>query len=73
VMQIIIMRFTSLERGWRTILTVAPTVIVLLYILIAQPYYHLSKNAFISVTYLIYLFERFTGEIGIHYVIKKII
>ncbi|KAA6394434.1 MAG: hypothetical protein EZS28_010037 [Streblomastix strix] len=62
-MQIIVMRVSSFDRGWRTWLTILPSSFLLIGIIFYQPYYHLLKNRWEALKISIYIGLRTGGEL----------
>ncbi|KAK2953496.1 hypothetical protein BLNAU_11496 [Blattamonas nauphoetae] len=64
-MQIVVMRLTPSDRGWRSLLTLIPTGLLILATFVRLPYYHISKNCFIIYTLYVYFMVRFGLEIAL--------
>lgn len=64
-MQIVVMRTTPSDRGWRSILTLLPTLALMGFVIFNQPYYHFIKNAWIAVTLNLYWWMRWACELGL--------
>ncbi|KAH7827431.1 uncharacterized protein MONOS_6502 [Monocercomonoides exilis] len=63
-MQILVMRVTMSDRGWRSILTIVPTVALIIAIAVMMPYYHFVRNAWLVVSLILYAFGRLACELG---------
>ncbi|KAA6375189.1 MAG: hypothetical protein EZS28_029283, partial [Streblomastix strix] len=61
-MQVVVMRTTPSDRGWRSILTILPTIAFILIIISEVPFYRLITNAWLVVVLISYLILRFTCE-----------
>ncbi|KAH7824225.1 uncharacterized protein MONOS_148 [Monocercomonoides exilis] len=63
-MQAVVMRVTPTDRGWRSILTIAPTLAMIIAIFYCIPYHRLPRNMWLLVQLNFYWIVRLTCELS---------